>query len=254
MASKYVWGISGVIVLCLFSFMMGTLFSNNTQSSSSSQIVCKENKELPKENIVQEQEIKELSKNGNNLLLENNNTKDGEALKAVVEKLNEGFFYEASQIFQKIFPELLSEDTSQKDKNLKAMAILDTPESKEQVMKVIRDENADINLRQEIAREVNWQNNVPDAVNIINKGEEAMSLSVILAMGDSSLSESEKAEWINSLSGVFNENSSANVQIFAIDYLANNQPEKLKEINIVSSDKEVQQKVSQHLQELTQNR
>lgn len=254
MASKYVWGISGVIVLCLFSFMMGTLFSNNTQSSSSSQIVCKENKELPKEKIMQEQEIKELSKNGNNPLLENNNTKDGEALKAVVEKLNEGFFYEAGQIFQKIFPELLSEDTSQKDKNLKAMAILDTPESKEQVMKLIRDENEDLYLRQDIAREVNWQNNVPDAVNIINKGEEAMSLSVILAMGDSSLSESEKAEWINGLSGVFNENSSANVQIFAIDYLANNQPEKLKEINIVSSDKEVQQKVSQHLQELTQNR
>jgi hypothetical protein len=256
MDSKYVWGISGVIVLCLFSFIMGTLSVTRVETNSLS-LLTQENEELKKKIVKLEKLSNEIGKSKDDLVIKNNSTQtmvDSSYLRTLEEKLITGFNYDAYQIYQKIVGDVSSDETSQRDKNLKALVMLDTPEAKEQVIKVIRDKDVEIYLRQDMAREMNWQNYIADALIILNDNDDMMSSSVILAMDKSTLNESERTRFDNALMDIFNEDNSYFLQNLAIDYLANNHPEKLKEINIVSSDKEVQQKLSQHLQELTQNR
>jgi hypothetical protein len=162
------------------------------------------------------------------------------------EKLNSGLYEEA---YQGIY----STDFAIREKSLKAMAQLGTPEAKATLMQVVMNEQENAGLRRALIRTTDWHDAVEQATSLLSSKDESVKAAVILAAQDSHFNETEQEDFEKELIGVFNDKNGDFIQIAAIDYLANKNPAKISEITVLSKDANVSLKVNQHIDELISN-
>jgi hypothetical protein len=165
------------------------------------------------------------------------------------EKIESGFYDEAYRLYQEATGQIASDEIPQRNKSIKALAQLEIPEAEESLIQILNDQDEDTQLRSEVARAMNWGDKIEKATEILTNDEEddIVKSALILGIGDNPIMESENGDFENTVMGVFNEKSSAFLQIAAADYIANNHPEMLKQIVVNSGDEEVSKEVTQHL-------
>ncbi len=164
----------------------------------------------------------------------------------LLEKLNSGLYEEA-------YNGISSTDFATREKSLKAMAQLGTPEAKATLMKVVMNEQENAGLRRALIRTTDWHNAVEQATSLLSSKDESVKAAVILAAQDSHLNETEQEDFEKGVMKVFDEKNGDFIQIAAIDYLANKNPAKISEITVLSKDVNVSAKVNQHIDELISN-
>jgi|GEM_PF-4807753 len=186
-------------------------------------------------------------KNNLKIALDKNNSNLNEHCKILSEKIDFGFFDEA---YQHIYS---SDDLKERKRHLKVLALLKNEEAKEELLRIANDVNEPLDIRTDVVRSIEWGGQVNEGIRLLHDEDDSIRSTLILSMNDSTLSDEEKETFQQELMSVFSENSGIFVQIAAIDYLANNNPSILKQINVVSTDEEVSKTVTQHLQELSSN-
>lgn len=148
---------------------------------------------------------------------------------------------------------LFSSDLNTREKTLKSLAQLGTDDAKDTLYEIILNNNEDTSLRIDLIRALDWHNSIDIAVNLLASKNESIASAIILAVQDSNLTESEQTYFEQQIMAIFNEDSGDFVQITALDYLANKNPEKISEIFIKSKNTEVTEKINLHIKVLTES-
>jgi hypothetical protein len=163
----------------------------------------------------------------------------------ISKKLDLGLYGEA---YQSIY----STNFATREKSLKALALLEIPEAKATLMKVVSNEQENVNLRRDLIRSIDWHDAIAQAVNLLQSEDESVRAAIILASQDSNLNKTEQEYFENELMGVFNQNNGDFIQIAAVDYFANKNPSRILEINVISDDESVYSSVTQHMSDMLQ--
>jgi len=161
--------------------------------------------------------------------------------------LSEKFNY---VLYEEAYKDIYSTDFAARKKSLRAMAQIGTTEAKTTLLKVVMNEQEDKLLRRDLIREMDWHDNVDQALVLLSSNDESVKAAIILAAQDSNFSEAEKVNFEKELMGAFRDTSDAFIQIAAIDYFANKNPTLVPQITLSSTDPAIYNTVSQHLNDL----
>ena len=157
-------------------------------------------------------------------------------------------------LYEEAYQNIYSTDFATREKSLKALAQLEIPEAKETLLNVVMNEQENPELRRDVIRTMDWHDGIDKAIKLLHSKDESIKAAVILASQDSHLNETEQEDFERELMSVFNNPKSGDfIQIAAIDYLANKNPARISEINVVSDDPSVTARVNQHIDELFQS-
>ncbi|MFZ4700005.1 MAG: HEAT repeat domain-containing protein [Candidatus Methylumidiphilus sp.] len=140
---------------------------------------------------------------------------------ALSEKLDGQLTYEALY-------GLYSTDFPTRAGSLKALAQLQNANARELLLQVVMNEQENPALRRELIRATDWHGSLQQAIQLFStSSDESVKAALILAAQDSHLDEGEKQSFEEAIMGAFRQGNGDFIQFAAMDYLANNNRERL---------------------------
>jgi len=154
-------------------------------------------------------------------------------------------------ILKKVFIDVESDDFETKQRALKAIALLGTPEEKQKIDYYITDEEQDISLRRDLIKNTDWSHDARRLVNIFNESNDSLIRADIIAAAESNnLQPEERASFEAALFDNFYKENNDYVKIETLDYLYNTNRDQYKFfMNSINTD-ELSQEIQQHSQTL----
>lgn len=150
-----------------------------------------------------------------------------------------------------IFIDAESDNFETKQRALKAIALVGSPEQKQKIEQVISDAEQDISLRRELIKSADWNGYGSGLIDLFKGDKEStIRADIISAAETSSLSLEDKESFESTLLDNFSQESNDVVKIATIDYLANTNQEQLSSFVNALDMQTLSSEVKQHIQSL----
>lgn len=144
-----------------------------------------------------------------------------------------------------------SENYGAKRRALTALSLVGSPEDKEKVVLAISDDEEDISLRRELIKTMDWRNHGYELTDLFSDTEQStLRTDIISAAEESTLTQQERAEFETTILENLARESDSAVKIATLDYFANTDQERYREIIGTLDSSNLSQELQQHIQSI----
>lgn len=157
--------------------------------------------------------------------------------------------HEALQIVTK---DMYSTDLNTRQRALKALIVLGSPEIKQQIGQIILNEDENVALRRDLIQNMDWQGLSDQLIALFEKSKDsAIRFATISAVDSSNLNETEKQSFENSLLNNLPTESDDFIKIATLDYFANHNREQLQSVINNLNQQELSPQLRDHIKFLS---
>jgi len=151
---------------------------------------------------------------------------------------------------QKAVADMNNADFNTRQRALRALTLLGSPEIKQQIGQLILNEEEDISLRRDIIQNLDWHGLSEELIQLFENSQDYNIKAVaILAAQSSNFDENEKQSFEDAMLKEFPVEHNDFIQISILDYFANRNRDKLLEFSeIINEEKPLSLEVYKHLQ------
>jgi hypothetical protein len=153
---------------------------------------------------------------------------------------------------QTVTKDMYSTDFNTRQRALRAMVLLGSPEIKQQIGQIILNEDENVALRRDLIQSMDWQGLGDQLVGLFEKSKDsAIRFAAISAVDSSNLSETEKQSFENSLLNNVTVESDDFIKIATLDYFSNHNREQLQSVINKLNPQEISPQLQDHIKFLT---
>jgi len=153
---------------------------------------------------------------------------------------------------QTVTKDMYSTDFNTRQRALKALIVLGSPEIKQQIGQIILNEDENVALRRDLIQSMDWQGLGDQLVGLFEKSKDsAIRFAAISAVDSSNLNETEKQTFENSLLNNFTVESDDFIRIATLDYFSNHNREQLQLVINKLNPQEISPQLQDHIKFLT---
>jgi len=153
---------------------------------------------------------------------------------------------------QTVTKDMESTDFNTRQRALRAMVLLGSPEIKQQIGQIILNEDENVALRRDLIQSMDWQGLGDQLVGLFEKSKDsAIRFAAISAVDSSNLNETEKQSFENSLLNNVTVEPDDFIKIATLDYFSNHNREQLQLVINKLNPQEISPQLQDHIKFLT---